>query len=110
MPFDEIVGLDVLSFRARGSSFARQPGMSHNWLWFIRSATGHRRHSLEQAKFEQMVFRIYELVESGEWTWEKFKEIAIAATRDLDGDGLPIFGDTRLTPILGDSLRFRTGS
>ena len=31
---------------------------------------------------------LYELVENGEWTWETFKQIAIEATRDLDGDGV----------------------
>jgi len=30
---------------------------------------------------------LYELYENGEWTWEKFREIAIAATQDTDGDG-----------------------
>lgn len=31
---------------------------------------------------------LYELYESGEWTWEKMAEIARAATKDLDGDGV----------------------
>lgn len=30
---------------------------------------------------------LYELVENDEWTWEKFKEIAIAAAQDTDSDG-----------------------
>ena len=30
---------------------------------------------------------LYELYEKGEWTWEKFKEIALAGNQDLDGDG-----------------------
>lgn len=30
---------------------------------------------------------LYELYENGEWTWEKFKEIALAGNQDLDGDG-----------------------
>ena len=30
---------------------------------------------------------LYELYENGEWTWEKFKEIAIAGNVDVDGDG-----------------------
>lgn len=35
----------------------------------------------------------YELYENGEWTWEKFKEIAIAGNQDLDNDGtLDIYG------------------
>lgn len=30
---------------------------------------------------------LYDLYEKGEWTWEKFKEIALAGNQDLDGDG-----------------------
>lgn len=30
---------------------------------------------------------LYELYESGEWTWDKFKEIAIAGNQDTNGDG-----------------------
>ena len=30
----------------------------------------------------------YELVKSGNWTFDKFSEMATAATRDLDGDGI----------------------
>lgn len=30
---------------------------------------------------------LYELVENGEWTWDKLKEIAIAGNQDLDNDG-----------------------
>lgn len=29
------------------------------------------------------------LYKKGEWTWEKFAEYALAATKDLDGDGIP---------------------
>ncbi|MFY9307089.1 MAG: extracellular solute-binding protein [Bacillota bacterium] len=88
--FDEIVGLDVLSFKGERyffcptagnvtqlaiGSFAQQPDIE-GIVW-------------NKTKFEQMGLpNLYELVESGEWTWEKFKEIAIAATRDLDGDGV----------------------
>lgn len=30
---------------------------------------------------------LYELVDKGEWNWNKFKEIAIAANQDVDNDG-----------------------
>lgn len=30
---------------------------------------------------------LYELVDNDEWTWEKFKEIAIAGSQDTDNDG-----------------------
>lgn len=30
---------------------------------------------------------LYDLVESGEWTWDKMREIAAALTADTDGDG-----------------------
>ena len=30
---------------------------------------------------------IYELYEKGEWTWDKFQELAIAGNQDTDGDG-----------------------
>lgn len=30
----------------------------------------------------------YELIESGQWTWDTLREIAKAATRDTDGDGI----------------------
>lgn len=30
----------------------------------------------------------YELYKKGEWTWDTFKELAVQATRDLDGDGV----------------------
>lgn len=30
---------------------------------------------------------LYDLIDEGEWTWEKLEEIAIKATRDTDGDG-----------------------
>ena len=30
---------------------------------------------------------IYEIVENGEWTWDKFTEVAKAVTKDTDGDG-----------------------
>lgn len=30
---------------------------------------------------------LYELVESGEWTWDKFRELAAKLTADTDGDG-----------------------
>jgi multiple sugar transport system substrate-binding protein len=36
---------------------------------------------------------LYELYENGEWTWDKFKEIAIAGNQDLDNDGtIDIYG------------------
>lgn len=31
---------------------------------------------------------LYDLVEAGEWTWDKFREFAIALTKDTDGDGV----------------------
>lgn len=31
---------------------------------------------------------LYELYENGEWTWDQFRDIAIKATRDTDGDGV----------------------
>ena len=31
---------------------------------------------------------LYELYENGEWTWEKFEEIAVALSKDIDGDGV----------------------
>lgn len=31
----------------------------------------------------------YELYFNGEWNWDNFREMAIAATKDLDGDGEP---------------------
>ena len=87
--FDEIVGIDVLSFKGNRyffcpttanvtqlaiGSFAQQPDIE-GIVW-------------NKTKFEQLGLpNLYELVENGEWTWEKFKEIAIAATRDVDGDG-----------------------
>lgn len=30
---------------------------------------------------------LYDLYEKGEWTWEKFKEIALLGNKDTDGDG-----------------------
>lgn len=30
---------------------------------------------------------VYELIEAGEWTWDRFREIVVAATKDRDGDG-----------------------
>ena len=30
---------------------------------------------------------LYDLIESGEWTWEKMREIAAALVADTDGDG-----------------------
>jgi len=47
---------------------------------------------------------LYELQESGEWTWDVFVDIAIRATRDTDGDGqIDQWGfdvqDTRLWPV-----------
>lgn len=36
---------------------------------------------------------LYELMEKGEWTWDKFKEIAMAANQDTDNDGtIDIYG------------------
>ena len=36
---------------------------------------------------------LYDLVDSGEWTWEKFQEIAGSSNQDLDGDGeIDIYG------------------
>ncbi|MCR5558543.1 MAG: extracellular solute-binding protein [Butyrivibrio sp.] len=36
---------------------------------------------------------LYELVDKGEWTWDKFQEIAQAGNQDLDGDGaIDIYG------------------
>lgn len=36
---------------------------------------------------------LYELYESGEWTWEAFKDIAIAGNQDVDNDGtIDIYG------------------
>ena len=35
----------------------------------------------------------YELYKNGEWTWEAFRDIAVQATRDLDGDGtIDVYG------------------
>jgi len=31
---------------------------------------------------------LYELYESGQWTWENFRKIAAMATKDTDGDGI----------------------
>lgn len=47
--FDEIVGLDVLSFKGEEYFLSPDSRECHTiGYWFIRSATGHRRHSLEQ--------------------------------------------------------------
>lgn len=88
--FDEIVGVDVLSFggdryffcpttanvtQLATGAFAQQPDIE-GIIW-------------NKTKFEQLGLpNLYELVENGEWTWEKFKEICIEATRDVDGDGV----------------------
>ena len=87
--FDEIVGLDVLSFKGERYFFC--PTTAN----VTQLAIGSRAQQPDiegivwnKTKFEEMGLpNLYELVENGEWTWEKFKEIAIEATRDLDGDG-----------------------
>ncbi len=66
---------------------------------------------------------LYELYENGEWTWEKFKEIAIKATADTDGDGaIDQWGFTTRGPMTdpgtleyfvymndGEPVRFESG-
>lgn len=51
--------------------------------------------------FEREGFpNLYELYEKGEWTWEVASEIAVAATRDTDGDGIvDQFGFGELYPM-----------
>lgn len=41
----------------------------------------------------------YQLVKEKKWTFDKFRELAIACTRDTDGDGIPnTYGITTSTP------------
>lgn len=42
---------------------------------------------------------LYQLVRDGNWTFDKFRELAIACTRDTDGDGVPnTYGVVTSTP------------
>jgi ABC-type glycerol-3-phosphate transport system substrate-binding protein len=87
--FDQIIDEEVLTYR--GERYFFSPTTAN----IVQLAT---RARAQQPDFECIVWNktlfeqlglpnLYELVENGEWTWEKFKEIAIQATRDLDGDG-----------------------
>lgn len=43
----------------------------------------------------------YQLVRDGNWTYEKFREMALAATKDLDSDGqMDTYGVLVISPIL----------
>lgn len=87
--YEDIVDPDMLCFRGERYFFSPFTGT------VVQLAT---RQRAQQPDFEGLVWNktkfeqyglpnLYDLVESGEWTWDKFKEIAIDATRDIDGDG-----------------------
>lgn len=48
---------------------------------------------------------LYDLIDEGEWTWEKLEEIAIKATRDTDGDGQ--VDQWGVGGVIGDPGQFR---
>ncbi|HHT35981.1 MAG: extracellular solute-binding protein [Candidatus Wallacebacter cryptica] len=87
--FDQVVDPELLTFRGDRYFFIPFTGT------VTQLAT---RQMAQQPDFEGLVWNktkfeqwglpnLYELVEAGEWTWDKFREIAIECTRDLDGDG-----------------------
>lgn len=86
---DQIIDPDLLIFRGERYFFSPLTGT------VVQLAA---RQRAQQPDFEGLVWNktkfeqyglpnLYELVENGEWTWDKFREICIEATRDIDGDG-----------------------
>lgn len=63
------------TFNGKTYGFITRAYSSHG-IWYNK--TLFKRESLPD---------LYELQEKGEWTWDKYKEIATKATKDRDGDG-----------------------
>jgi len=78
LPGERRVTMDVLSFRGHKYAF----GCASHGLWQFRMVMWNK--DLAAALGTP---NLYDLVESGEWTWDVYAELSKQATMDTDGDG-----------------------
>ena len=68
---------------------SRRNGIPYGWATGVINGGGvyFNMRLLEEAGIDPEL--PFDLQASGDWTWDAFMDIARAATRDLDGDGIP---------------------
>ncbi|MCM1188947.1 MAG: hypothetical protein NC541_06585 [bacterium] len=75
-PWYDPAGIEAATYKGKQYGLAKRgAGVQYGIFW---NKTLFDRYNLPD---------LYELYEKGEWTWDKFREIALAGNQDTDGDG-----------------------
>lgn len=86
LPLDEYIDTKQSHFYQPATEFATYDGKSYGFVnW---GGSGGNMLFFNKDMFEQHgITDIYELVETKQWTWEKFEEVVTKLTQDTDGNG-----------------------
>ncbi len=93
-PLDTLPALDLSEYKWRGDVVEAGKYKGHNYAMLLKDPEIRYGIFWNKTLFDQYGLPdLYDLVDKGEWTWEKFQEIAGLGNQDLDGDGeIDIYG------------------
>ena len=93
-PLDTLSALDLSEYKWRGDVVEAGKYKGHSYAMLLKDPEIRYGIFWNKTLFDQYGLpNLYDLVDNGEWTWEKFQEIAGSSNQDLDGDGeIDIYG------------------
>jgi multiple sugar transport system substrate-binding protein len=93
-PLDTLPALDLSEYKWRGDVVEAGKYKGHNYAMLLKDPEIRYGIFWNKTLFDQYGLPdLYDLVDKGEWTWDKFQEIAGLGNQDLDGDGeIDIYG------------------
>ncbi len=93
-PLDTLPALDLSEYKWRGDVVEAGKYKGHNYAMLLKDPEIRYGIFWNKTLFDQYGLPdLYDLVDKGEWTWDKFQEIAGLCNQDLDGDGeIDIYG------------------
>lgn len=93
-PLDTLPALDLSEYKWRGDVVEAGKYKGHSYAMLLKDPEIRYGIFWNKTLFDQYGLPdLYDLVDKGEWTWDKFQEIAGLGNQDLDGDGeIDIYG------------------
>ncbi|MBO4506791.1 MAG: hypothetical protein J5728_10235 [Lachnospiraceae bacterium] len=93
-PIDTLNVFDLSDYKWRSDVVEAGKYKGHNYAMLLKDPEIRYGIFWNKTLFDQYGLPdLYDLVDKGQWTWDKFQEIAGSANQDLDGDGeIDIYG------------------
>ena len=93
-PLSQLEALDLSEYKWRGDVTEAGTYKGEQYMMLLKDPEIRYGIFWNKTLFDRYGLpNLYELVENGEWTWDKFQEIAMNANQDLDQDGnIDIYG------------------